>query len=138
MTCMGGAKDSKVAMLCKQTEDNVLSLYLLFMAAVCLVMQSHDGVGLSTFLTLSVALQFFALVCLHTKVGQGNVAGVSKKSLIVQSLVYACRLSSTTWLKGYIPTDSTGDYLYQVLDMFTLFVALRLVYCCAKSHQQSY
>jgi len=134
-TCMGG---SKMAMFCKQTEDNVVSLYLGFLAAVCLVMQSHDGVGLSTFLTLSVALQFFALVCLHTKVGQGNVAGVSKKSLIMQTLVYACRLSSTTWLKGYIPTDTTGDYLYQIMDMLTLLVALRIVYCCAKTHKHTY
>merc|ERR1719502_2576772 len=142
MSCDSSAVTAKcpsgLASLCKHTEDNVMSLYLAFLAAVSLVMQSHDGVGLSTFLTLSVALQFFALICLLTKVGQGNVAGVSMKSVIMQTLVYAFRLSSTTWLKGYIPTDTTGDYLYQVMDMLTLMVALRIVYCCAKTHRHSY
>merc|ERR1719456_81507 len=113
-------------------------LYLGFLALVTFTAKSHVDVGLSTFLTLSVALQFFAVICLQIKVGQGSAAGVSLKSLIMQTLVYACRLSSTTWLKGYIPTDTTGDYLYQVMDMLTLLVALRIVYCCVKTHRHSY
>merc|ERR1719409_2146527 len=119
-------------------EKNIAYLYLGFIVTVAMVVNWHVDVGLSSFLTLSVGLQFFAFICLHVKVGQGSAAGISMKSLILQVMVYACRLSSTTWLKGYIPIDSTGDYLYQLLDTLTLLVCVRLIYCCLGPLRHTY
>ena len=90
-------------------------------------------------MTLSVAVQLFALICLMYQMQQQRgVQGISMRSLIMQSFVYGFRLSSSTWLKGYIPTDTTGDGLYQLLDLATLCVALYLIYCCLTWYKPSY
>jgi len=125
----------------KKHDENVqyFMFYMGFLMAVGIVYQTFDDVGLSTFLTLSVGIQFFALVCLLYQVKcQVGVRGVSKGSLVMQCFVYGFRLSSSTWLKGYIPTDGTGDYLYQILDFVTLLLAVFLIFCCTKKYASSY
>merc|ERR1719478_553121 len=125
----------------KRYEENMqyLMFYMMFLMAVGLVYQTYEDVGLSTFLTLSVGIQLFALICLLYQVQcQAGVQGVSKRSLIMQCFVYGFRLSSSTWLKGYIPTDATGDFLYQILDLATLCMACYLILCCTKWHASSY
>merc|ERR1719487_180099 len=114
-------------------------LYMFFLMAGALVYQSYKDIGLSTVLTLSVAVQLFALICLMYQMQQQRgVQGVSMRSLIMQSFVYGFRLSSSTWLKGYIPTDTTGDGLYQLLDLCTFCVAVYLIFCCRKRYKDSY
>jgi ER lumen protein retaining receptor len=59
-------------------------------------------------------------------------------SLVMQCFVYTLRLSSSTWLKGYIPIDATGDGLYQGLDIASLGLAGYLIYSCMIKYRQSY
>merc|ERR1719265_1786166 len=108
-------------------DSDTISMYIGFFAVCALVYQSCT-VGLSTLPTLSIALQALALVALRMKVAKTkNVRGISVKSLIMQSFVHGLRLCSTTWLKGYIPADETGDFLYQFLDVFVLVACLQLI-----------
>merc|ERR1719456_308473 len=91
--------------------------------------QSHHHLGLSTFITLTVALQFLAYSMLALKVIQTkSVRGISGKAMMCHATVYISRLSSTTWLKGYIPTDSTGEWLYQAMDGMCLGMLIFLLY----------
>merc|ERR1719265_237218 len=114
-------------------------MYLAFFAGCALVFQSCRDVGLSTLPTLSIALQLLALILLRMKVAKTkNVRGISVKSLTMQAFVHGLRLCSTTWLKGYIPADETGDFLYQMLDVVVLVVCLQLIYTCLKTHKQTY
>merc|ERR1719498_2380214 len=125
----------------KRREESMqyLMFYMGFLMVSSIVYQSYDDIGLSTFLTLSVGIQFFALVCLMYQVHiQAGMQGVSMKSLIMQCFVYGLRLSSSTWLKGYIPTDSTGDGLYQLLDVITLGLAGFLIWRCKTTHKATY
>merc|ERR1719456_683586 len=125
----------------KRHEENMqyCMFYMGFLMAAGIVYQTYDDVGLSTFLTLSVGIQLFALVCLIYQVQrQRGVRGVSMKSLVMQCIVYGLRLSSSTWLKGYIPTDETGDGLYQLLDICALGFCTYLTFCCAKKYKLSY
>jgi len=125
----------------RKHEENMqyFMLYLGFFMASAIVYQSYDDIGLSTFLTLSVAIQLFALTCLIYQVQQQrSMEGVSMKSLIMQCFVYGLRLSSSTWLKGYIPTDATGDGLYQLLDFCTLGLAAYLIFCFKGIYKHSY
>lgn len=132
------SSSAMMSKLCKSMDENIVCLYLGFLCVSYVVTQSHVGVGISTFLTLSSALQLFAVICLQIKVSNGSVAGISLKSLIMQALVYICRLSSTTWCRGYIPMDSTGDYLYQLCDTITLLICMRLIFSCAKTLRHTY
>lgn len=118
---------------------NMLSVYLGAFSLGLIVYQSFNDLGLSTFTTLSVGIQCFAYTCLRLKISQQkSVAGISGKTLILQALSYGLRLCSTTWLKGYIPVDGTGDFLYQLLDVFALLMVLQIIYCVFKSHRNSY
>ena len=110
--------------------------YLGFVAVFALVRETYNDLGLSSFLTLSVGVQLFALCCLRCRVAEfGGVQGLSQKSLIMQCFVYGLRLCSSSWLRGYVPVDGTGDGLYQSLDLVALLMALHLVYCF---HSQKY
>ena len=86
--------------------------------------ETYNDLGLSSFLTLSVGVQLFALCCLRCRVAEfGGVQGLSQKSLIMQCFVYGLRLCSSSWLRGYVPVDGTGDGLYQGLDLVALLMA---------------
>merc|ERR1719473_2284473 len=120
-------------------DQSTVAAYLGMLALVSLVYQSFHDLGLSTLLTLSVGMQCFAYACLLLKVcNQNSVAGISGRALALQAISYSLRLSSTTWLKGYIPVDGTGDWLYQVLDVSALLMALKLIHCVYKTHRSTY
>ncbi|CAD7962501.1 unnamed protein product [Amoebophrya sp. A25] len=88
----------------------------------------HD-IGLSTLLTFSVLIQSVALICLLAGVlCQRSVRGISAMSIGMQACSFCLRLGTTTFLRGYIPTDSTGDYLYQLADLFALTLCVYIVY----------
>jgi len=120
-------------------DGNMLAVYLGAFALGLLVHQNYSDLGLSTLLTLTVGIQCFGYLCLRVKISQQrSVAGISGRALILQALSYGLRLCSTTWLKGYIPVDETGDWLYQLLDVSALLMALQIIYCVFKSNRQTY
>jgi len=99
----------------------------------------HDDVGLSTLITLAVLLQVIALLALMIGViGRKSASGVSAKALSLQGISCVLRLSSTMWLKGYIPVDSTGDWLYQMGDIVALILAARLFYLISYRYSNTY
>jgi hypothetical protein len=120
-------------------DSEAMTVYLAFFAFCGLVCQSFYGIGLSTLPTLSLALQVLALVFLRIKVSKTkNVQGISAKSLMMQTAVHSLRLCSTTWLKGYIPADETGDWLYQLIDVMMLMACLQLLYTMLRTHRATY
>jgi len=120
-------------------DQGTLGVYLGAFALGALVCQSFHDLGLSTFITLAMAIQCFAFTCLWLKITQTkSVAGISGRSLMLQAASCALRLCSTTWLNGYVPVDGTGDWLYQLLDVCAFLVVLQLLYCVFKSHRSMY
>ena len=82
----------------------------------------------SSMLTLSVMCQClaFCLLGVHA-LSTGSMQGISAKSLQLQGVAVACRLSSTLWLNGYVPTDHSGDFMYQSFDILSFAMVLWLV-----------
>merc|ERR550514_2712 len=133
-----GAFPSSAEPTNKQSQD-FLYIYLGFAAAGCLMWQSFEGLGLSTCITVSAAFQLLAYSMLALKVfQQQSVRGISGKALKCYAVVYASRLSSTTWLLGYLPSDSTGDGLYQFLDGMSLLTVLSLLFFIFRKHRCTY
>merc|ERR1719310_896606 len=115
-------------------DQGTLALYL-----GALVCQTFHDLGLSTFITLALAIQCFAFSCLRLKISQTkSVTGISGRTLMLQALSCALRLSSTTWLNGYVPVDGTGDWLYQLLDVCALLLVIQLLYCMFRTHRCTY
>jgi len=93
----------------------------------------------SAILTVSAMLQCLAVSLLAMQVmSGGGAAGVSAKALALDAAGFAFRLSSTTWLQGYLPADITGDWLYQVIDACSLALTLWLLHRVLVTERTTY
>lgn len=93
----------------------------------------------SAILTLSAIFQCLAFSLLGAQaLSTGSVEGISAKSLILDATSLACRLSSTTLFEGYLPNDTTGDWLYQVIDAVSLGMVLWLLHRVLSVQRRTY
>jgi len=67
-----------------------------------------------------------ALLVMHT-LSRGSCCGISARALALEAVSFGCRLSSTTWLNGYLPVDASGDHVYQAVDMCSLLMVFWLL-----------
>merc|ERR1719476_460252 len=79
----------------------------------------------------------FALLGLQV-MAAGSVKGISARALALDALAIVCRLSSTTWLHGYLPVDASGDWFYQAIDVCSLLLVLWLLRQVLVEHRSSY
>merc|ERR1719262_619959 len=80
-------------------------------------------------LTLSVMVQALAFNFLQMQISQSrSVAGISGKALTMHAIKLCCRLGSSLFLDGYLPTDKSGDWLYQIGDVLSLLMVLQILY----------
>jgi len=113
----------------KRQRSAILKAYVGFAAISAMVYQGIGQGEFSAILTLSALFQLLAFTLLGIQVlSTENVLGISAKSLQLEAVALACRLSSTTWLSGYLPSDPTGDIVYQAFDIFSLVLVLWLLY----------
>jgi hypothetical protein len=137
MIGMNGISDIRPASKQQQTGGTIL-IYVLFLAVAFFVYHLIAEGEFSSVLTISAIFQCLAFSLLGVQALTGSVSGISAKSLQLDALALACRLSATSWLEGYIPNDATGDYLYQCFDGLSLCVVLWLLYRVLKSQKESY
>lgn len=116
-----------------------VTLYLVGGTGLCLMYSSFHDIGLSTLLTLALLLQNLGLAMLVVAIiTRKSVKGISLQSIGMQALSFMLRLCSTSWLKGYIPVDSTGDWLYQLADLSALLLCLQTCYFVQMKYRASY
>jgi hypothetical protein len=105
-----------------------LQVYTVFITVAVSVYHWIAESEVSSLLTLSAICQCLAFSLLVVDVrSTGSYQGISAKSLQLQAVAVACRLSSTSWLQGYLPNDKTGDFLYQSFDVLSLAMVLWLL-----------
>jgi len=113
----------------KAPPTQITVAYSLFAACALTVYHFVANGEFSSILTMSVMVQCLALALLaiHTR-SRGSAHGVSAQSLILEAISFGTRLSSTTWLNGYLPVDASGDFVYQAVDVCSLLLVLWLLY----------
>merc|ERR1719238_1019711 len=57
-----------------------------------------------------------------------SAAGISASSLLLDALAICLRLCSTLWLAGYLPSDRSGDFIYQSFDVCSLLLLIFLLH----------
>jgi hypothetical protein len=93
----------------------------------------------SSILTLAVMSQCLAIALLGIQMlSSGSAAGVSARALGLEAISLSCRLSSTTWLNGYLPVDASGDFIYQLVDVFSLLMVLGLLHYVLVTQSRTY
>jgi hypothetical protein len=121
------------------SKSGVVLVYAVFATIAVLVYHLIAEGEFSSILTLSAIFQCLAFSMLGIQaLSAGNVHGISAKSLMLDAMALACRLSSTVWLEGYLPNDTTGDYLYQCFDGLSLLMVLGLLYLLLSARRRTY
>jgi len=113
--------------------------YLLFAGAWFQILGNFSSMDFSAIATAGSLVQCLGFLLLSVKVSATkSVAGLSSKTLTLFVLHFTTRLTSTSMKNGYIPVDATGDYIYQLLDFFSLLLVLQLLFRMHKTHAYSY
>jgi len=113
--------------------------YVVFLACAALVyftIAQREFASIQTMAALSQCLAMFFL-SMQALTGTDS-RGISVLSLALHSCSFACRLSSTTWLNGYLPVDPTGDWFYQLMDVLMLLMCLQLLHTILKKYKHTY
>jgi len=126
---MSGSSGSHQSSKATTPQHGLGIVYAVFVSVAMLVFHWIAEGEFSAVLTLSAVFQClaFCLLGVHA-LSTGSVRGISAKSLQLEALALTCRLSSTTWLQGYLPDDLTGDHIYQTFDALSLAMVLWLLY----------
>jgi hypothetical protein len=139
ITMIGDVINSSGSKASNRKSSGVVIVYIVFITLALSVYHLMAEGEFSAILTLSAIFQCLAFSLLGIQaLATDSVDGISAKSLALDALALACRLSSTTWLEGYLPSDSTGDYLYQTFDALSLAMVFWLLYHVLSVKRQTY
>lgn len=117
----------------------VLGAYAFFATVAFIVYHVVADGEFSSILTLSVMVQCLGITFLCMQViCTGSVSGISAGALMLDACAFGFRLSSTTWLNGYLPVDESGDHVYQIVDMCSLAMVLWLLHRVLVTHRHTY
>jgi len=121
------------------SQHRLVLVYAAFVTAALFVYHWIAEGEFTAVLTLSAIFQClaFSLLGVHA-LSSGSVQGISAKSLQLEAMALACRLSSTTWLQGYLPNDPSGDHLYQIFDALSLAMVLWLLHRVLNVQSKTY
>lgn len=104
---------------------------LTYVGGVLFVLFTYEGLSdkdFSVVLTFGSSIQCLAFLQLSIKALQvQSLDGISTATLEVYAVALCARLCSTLYLNGYLPLDRTGDVLYQVGDVVSLMLVIRLL-----------
>jgi len=93
----------------------------------------------SGLLSLAAFFQTFAFGLLLYKVeSQRSIEGLSMRTMHIYGLIFPCRLLSTAFFNGYVPADSTGDYMYQISDTISMCIVIWLIFRSKKAFRSTY
>merc|ERR1719359_1546683 len=118
---------------------NVLMAWLCFVGLGAWIYHELAQKEFTAILTLSVFAQALAFMFLYMEISSSkSVAGISGRSLVMHAVKLGCRLSTTLWLDGYLPTDKSGDWMYQIGDVLSLLLVLQILFSVYVAHKRSY
>lgn len=109
-----------------------------FALVMCVYHFLSDG-DFSFLLTLGALTRLFGFVVLLVKFqSERSCAGVSLKTLELYAIVFLARLSSILFYDGYLPYDSSGDWLYQVIEVVSLLCVGVLIFITVVTYKNTY
>lgn len=67
-----------------------------------------------------------------------SCSGLSLHTLICYCIAFFSKLLSILFYEGYLPYDSTGDWLYQLIEICSFCLSCFMIYLVAFKHSISY
>ena len=111
----------------KRRKDIIFwSTIILVILLIYIFISSKD---FSFFLVLSSLIQTCAFIVILVKVtNYQTCSGLSANTLICYAILLFARLTSTLFYPGYLPSDDSGSWLYQLSDIASLLICCLLLY----------
>ena len=123
------SKDPRLLMfeIKKRRKDIIFwSTIILVILLIYIFISSKD---FSFFLVLSSLIQTCAFIIILVKVtNYQTCSGLSANTLICYAILLFARLTSTLFYPGYLPSDDSGSWLYQLSDIASLLICCLLLY----------
>ena len=92
----------------------------------------------SFLLVLSSLTQMFAFIIVVIKVYTfQNSSGLSINTLICYALLLSARLFTNLLFSGYLPSDNSGDWFYQLTEIISLLCVLLLIYLILRVYTET-
>lgn len=111
-----------------QYQFTVISWFALMVVALLFYHLLSDG-DFSFLLTLGAVVRLFAFITLLVKMVLDKSAdGLSGKTLIIYLFAFMARLTSILRFEGYLPYDSSGDWLYQAIEVAAMLSVAAAVF----------
>ena len=123
------AKDPKILMYEMKKRRKDLIFWSSIIVAILLIFIFISSKDFSFFLVLSSLVQTCAFLIVLLKVtNYQDCSGLSANTLICYAILLFARLTSTLFYPGYLPSDSSGSWLYQLSDIISFLICILLIY----------
>lgn len=119
-----------------QRESKGYGSFILTVLGVYYFLSDGDFSFLLTLASMISCCSFFMLA-LYQETTKSCV-GISAKMMQCYLVLQVCRLCAIVPFEGYLPFDSTGDWLYQVIESVILILAAAVVYTCSYRFPHTY
>jgi len=121
------ARNASVLTLKSRDDLRIGSMYAAFFLITMVGMRFFSDLGYSSILTLGAAVQTFGFYHLRETARRNkSLAGISMRTCELYMVMLVTRLISTLCRNGYLPVDSSGDCVYQLCDLASLFLVTQL------------
>jgi len=133
-----GKKGGKKSIAVQALNTNVL-MWFGFLTASLFVYFFLSGGDFSFLMTYGGMARMFGFGILNLKTFKSQRAtGVSTKTLQLYFIVFFFRLTSIIRHEGYLPYDKSGDWLYHIVEGFSLLLCSIALYACSVPFKHTY
>ena len=125
----GMSRDPKILVYEMKKRRKDIIFWTSVIIVILLIFVFISSKDFSFFLVLSSIVQTCAFLIILLKVtNYQSTSGLSANTLICYGILLFARLTSTLFFPGYLPSDSSGSWLYQLSDIISLLICFLLVY----------
>ncbi len=123
------SKNIKILMFELKKRRKDIFFWSAIITVILLIFIFISSKDFSFFLVLSSLVQTCAFLIILVKVtNYQSCSGLSANTLICYAILLFARLTSTLFLPGYLPSDSSVSWLYQLSDTLSLLICCLLIY----------
>jgi len=105
----------------------------------CYVWALQTNRHFSSVMTAGALMQCLGLAIMAIKIhGRRSVKGLSSQMFVLFFIFLCMRLTCTCLVGGYIPTDRSGCFVYQLCDAVSLLIVIHLLYSIHRTYVHTY
>jgi len=116
-----------------------LMYWVALVVAIIIIYSLFSEGDFSFLLTLSGIIQMFGFFIIAMNVfTTRSVSGLSKNMLICYAISFFSKNLSILFYEGYLPYDSSGDFIYRIVEVLACLIAFFMLYMIHERFRSTY